>query len=113
MKNIHCTVFGHNYQVTKSVTYYVKEYTCSHCKKKLTTNSNGNLVPLTPKFKEINDVLERIHTNKLQKSRLKQQSDSESLDYEEEIEYIEIKHRVNSSDQIPTMNFASLLVFKH
>jgi hypothetical protein len=65
MKNIHCTVFGHDYQVSKSVTYYVKEYTCKHCKKQLTTNSRGNLVPLTPKFKEINDVLERIHHRRI------------------------------------------------
>jgi hypothetical protein len=61
MKNIHCKVFGHDYLVTRRVTYYIKEYTCKHCKKQLTTNSNGKLISLTPKFKEINDVLERIH----------------------------------------------------
>ncbi|WP_203256152.1 hypothetical protein [Hyunsoonleella ulvae] len=64
MKNIHCKVFGHNYQVSRHVTQHVKEYTCVYCKKQLTTNSKGNLVELTPKFKEINDVLERIHQNK-------------------------------------------------
>jgi hypothetical protein len=31
----------------------------------MTTNSNGDLTELTPKFKEINSVLERIHSNKL------------------------------------------------
>lgn len=64
MKNIHCKVFGHNYKVSRHVTQHVKEYTCVYCKKQLTTNSKGNLVELTPKFKEINDVLERIHQNK-------------------------------------------------
>jgi len=64
MKNIHCKVFGHNYKVSRHVTYHVKEYTCCNCKKQLTTNSKGNLTELTPKFKEINDVLERIHQKK-------------------------------------------------
>ena len=58
---IYCSVFGHDYHVSKKVTLHVKEYTCSHCKKQLTTNSNGNLIELTPKFKEINSILERIH----------------------------------------------------
>lgn len=61
MKHIHCLVFGHDFKVSRNVTYHVKEYTCKTCKKQLTTNGNGNLVELTPKFKEINDVLERIH----------------------------------------------------
>jgi transcription initiation factor IIE alpha subunit len=54
-------MFGHDYHVTRNVTYHVKEYTCSRCEKQLTTNSSGNLIELTSKFKEINDVLERIH----------------------------------------------------
>ena len=61
MKNIHCKMFGHDFQVTRHVTYHVKEYSCKNCKKELTTSSNGSLTELTPKFKEINDVLERIH----------------------------------------------------
>lgn len=62
---MYCNLFGHDYQVSKKVTYHVKEYTCSHCKKQLTTNSNGKLIELTPKFKEINDILERIHTKRM------------------------------------------------
>ncbi len=61
MKNIHCKMFGHDFEVTRHVTYHVKEYACKNCKKQLTTSSSGNLTELTPKFKEINDVLERIH----------------------------------------------------
>ena len=64
MKNIHCKVFGHDFQVTRKVTYHVKEYTCKNCKKELTTSGNGTLITLTPKFKEINDVLERVHQKK-------------------------------------------------
>ncbi|WP_239970536.1 hypothetical protein [Confluentibacter citreus] len=62
-------MFGHDFYVTRDVTYHVKEYACRHCQKQLTTNSSGNLIELTPKFKEINDVLERIHYKRHKKSR--------------------------------------------
>lgn len=73
---MYCNLFGHNYEVTKKVTYHVKEYTCRHCKKQLTTNSNGGLTDLTPKFKEINAILERIHTNRMERSKRKQVASS-------------------------------------
>ena len=76
LPKMYCNLFGHNYEVTKKVTYHVKEYTCSHCKKQLTTNSNGSLTDLTPKFKEINDILERIHTNRMELSKIKQVASS-------------------------------------
>lgn len=66
-----CNMFGHQFEVSKKVTYHVKEYTCRSCKKELTTNSNGNLTELTPKYKEINSILERIHTKR--KLRLSQE----------------------------------------
>ncbi|WP_066222209.1 DUF1660 family phage protein [Formosa haliotis] len=75
LPKLYCNLFGHNYEVTKQVTYHVKEYKCSHCKRELTTNSNGNLIELTPKFKEINSILERIHSSKI--ARLKERSFSE------------------------------------
>ena len=67
MKNIHCKVFGHDIKVSKNVTFHVKEYTCKNCKKEFTTNSTGNLTELTPKFREINNVLESIHKRRLLK----------------------------------------------
>lgn len=73
---MYCNLFGHDYQVSKKVTYHVKEYTCSHCKKQLTTNSNGNLIELTPKFKEINDILARIHDRRITRSKRKTISSS-------------------------------------
>ena len=69
MKNVYCSLFGHDYKVSKNVTYYVKEYKCKHCSSQLTTNSNGKLTPLTPKLKEINSVLERIHQKRLERSQ--------------------------------------------
>ena len=62
---LYCAIFGHNYKVTRQVTHHVKEYKCSCCKKELTTNSNGHLTELTPKFKEINATLAKIYSNKL------------------------------------------------
>lgn len=62
---LNCAIFGHNYKVTKEVTHHVKEYKCSCCKKELTTDSNGHLTELTPKFREINITLTRIYSNKL------------------------------------------------
>ncbi|NCO62672.1 MAG: hypothetical protein GW839_02805 [Flavobacteriales bacterium] len=67
MKNIHCKMFGHDFHVSRHVTLHVKEYTCKTCKKELTTNGNGLLTVLTPKYKEINDVLERIYQKKHKK----------------------------------------------
>lgn len=70
MKQLYCSLFGHDYQVTKRVTYHVKEYSCKHCKEKVTTNGNGKLTLLTPKHQEINAVLEKIHFKRAQKRNL-------------------------------------------
>jgi|GEM_PF-1906493 len=88
MKNMHCIVFSHDYKVTRQVTYHVKEYTCRYCKKQLTTAGNGNLIELTPKFREINDVLERIY----QKRKIKA---------------LNLKNEVNKT------NSNNILVFNH
>ena len=74
MKSIHCKVFGHDIKVRKQVTYHVTEYQCKHCKKEFTTNSNGRLTELTPKFKEINEVLERVHNRRILRAVNKQTS---------------------------------------
>ena len=68
MRSINCKVFGHDVEVTKQIAYHVKEYKCKVCGKQFTTNSNGRLTELTPKFKEINEVLERVHNKRLLKS---------------------------------------------
>jgi len=58
-------VFGHDFRVTRHVTYHVKEYTCSYCSNSLTTSSEGTLVKLTAKLKEINDTLQYIHRRRI------------------------------------------------
>ncbi len=74
---LYCSLFGHQYEVSKKVTLHVKEYTCKCCKRELTTNSNGNLIELTPKFKEINVILEDIYTRR--RLRLKQKAFTSSI----------------------------------
>lgn len=71
MPKMYCSIFGHDYQVSKKVTKHVKEYTCKHCGKQLTTTSDGSLVELTPKFREINLILERIYNTKMKRSKRK------------------------------------------
>lgn len=63
----YCNVFGHNFKVSKKVTYHINEFKCQNCRIEYTTNSKGNLIELTPKYKEINSVLERIHNRKKSK----------------------------------------------
>ena len=70
MSLIHCSFFGHAYIVSKEVTQHVKEYQCKHCKKQMTTSGNGNLIPLTPKFQEINSVLKMIYNKKVRRKTL-------------------------------------------
>nr|WP_321233712.1 hypothetical protein [uncultured Psychroserpens sp.] len=74
---IYCDIFGHNYEMTKKVTSHVKEYTCKCCKRQLTTNGNGKLTELTPKYQEINAILEDIYTRRM--SRLKSKTLSSSI----------------------------------
>lgn len=66
---LYCNLFGHNYEVSKNVTSHVKEYTCKCCKKELTTNSDGDLTELTPKFREINSILETMYVRRLERTR--------------------------------------------
>ncbi len=68
---LYCNIFGHNYDVTRKVTRHVKEYTCKCCKRQLTTNGNGKLTELTPKFQEINSILEEIYTRRMMRLKNK------------------------------------------
>ena len=68
MKSIYCSVFGHQYMVSKKVTLHVSEYKCIKCRNEMTTDGKGELTPLTPKYKEINSVLARIHQKRRSKN---------------------------------------------
>lgn len=61
---LYCNIFGHDFHVSRKVTLHVKEYQCKHCKKQATTNGNGKLTELTPKFMEINSILEQMYSRR-------------------------------------------------
>ena len=61
MKNIYCSIFGHQLVISKRVTNHVNEYKCKNCNFQMTTDGRGKLTPLTSKYKEINSVLERVY----------------------------------------------------
>lgn len=67
MKSVYCSFFGHNYVVTKKVTLHIHEYECTKCHTQMTTGSNGDLIPLTAKYKEINKVLEGVYKKRRSK----------------------------------------------
>jgi len=69
---LYCDIFGHSYQTSRIITSHVKEYTCSCCKRQLTTDSNGNLTELTPKYQEINSILADLYRKR--KQRLQRRS---------------------------------------
>lgn len=71
MKNIYCSFLGHEFIVTKHVTNFVKEFRCKNCNKSFTTDQAGNLTRLTPKYQEINKILEKVHQKKLKRKALK------------------------------------------
>lgn len=64
MKKLFCSVFGHHFTVTKKVTSHIKEYSCVHCGKQVTTDVSGNLSNLTPQLREINDTLAHIYNKR-------------------------------------------------
>lgn len=61
MKKLFCSIFGHHYTVTKKVTSHIKEYSCVHCGKQVTTDVSGNLSSLTPELQDINNTLANIY----------------------------------------------------
>ncbi len=71
LSKIYCVLFGHNYVISKNVTHHIKEYTCSHCQEQATTNSKGRLEVMTPKLKEINDMLASVHAKKIARNENK------------------------------------------
>lgn len=58
---VFCSVFGHKLRVSKNITNHVHEYRCCKCGMEMTDTADGLLARLTPKFKETNAYLAKIH----------------------------------------------------
>ena len=61
LKIIQCKLFGHKYKVLRSYQTSKKEYECRNCKLQFTENDYGELEPLTPKLRRINEVMEKFY----------------------------------------------------
>ncbi len=58
---VYCQIFGHHYVVSKKITEHIKEYTCVHCQKQVTTDASGRLTALTERMREINAALHDMY----------------------------------------------------
>jgi len=58
---VQCNLFGHKLKVSKNITNHVHEYQCCRCGMEMTDTADGLLARLTPKFKETNAYLAKIH----------------------------------------------------
>ena len=58
---VYYSIFGHKLRVSKNITNHVNEYRCKKCGMEMTDTADGLLARLTPKFKETNAYLAKIH----------------------------------------------------
>lgn len=59
-----CSIFGHRYRVTKKITSHINEYECMLCGCEATNDEVGEITPLTPQMKEINQTLVSFYKKK-------------------------------------------------
>lgn len=67
---LYCSIFGHQYVMTKKVTAHIKEYQCSCCKKEMTIDSKGRFVPLTEKLKFMHIGIENVIQRRKNRKRI-------------------------------------------
>ena len=56
-----CSISAHKFRVSKKITEHIKEYKCTCCGEEMTDTANGFLAKLTPRFRETNAFLAKIH----------------------------------------------------
>ena len=56
-----CRLGGHRFRVSKTITDHIREYKCTCCGEERTDTANGFLERLTPKFRETNEFLAKLH----------------------------------------------------
>ncbi len=56
-----CAVFDHRFEISQNITNHIKEYRCTRCGEEMTDTAQGFMAKLTPKFKETNAYLAKIH----------------------------------------------------
>ena len=66
---IYCSIFGHRFKISNFITNHIKEYKCSCCGKEMTDTAQGFIAKLTPKFRETNAYLAKIHQRRKRKRK--------------------------------------------
>lgn len=56
-----CSIFGHQYRVSREITGHIKEFACTHCERQLTTDAEGKISELTYEKQRINETLMAMH----------------------------------------------------
>ncbi len=64
MKNITCKIIGHKLAPIKKATVLNKEYECSSCKQKFTTDGYGQIVKLNSYWEANNLLFKRVFEQK-------------------------------------------------
>jgi len=59
MKGILCKIRGHNYSPQSTGNILIKEYECTSCNEKFTTDGYGKIVKLNRYWKENNILFEK------------------------------------------------------
>lgn len=62
-----CAVFSHNFTVSQRITDHIKEYKCTRCGQEMTDTAHGFIAKLTPKFRETNAYIAKIHKRRRSK----------------------------------------------
>lgn len=56
-----CSIFDHRFRVSQRITDHIKEYKCTRCGQEMTDTAQGFIAKLTPKFRETNAYIAKIH----------------------------------------------------
>ena len=56
-----CGILDHRFTVSQNITDHIKEYKCTRCGEERTDTAQGLIAKLTPKFRETNAYIAKIH----------------------------------------------------
>ena len=66
-----CRILGHDLRVSKNITNHIREYKCCRCREEMTDSANGLMEKLTPRFRETNAFLAKVHQRRTARKMLK------------------------------------------
>lgn len=69
LKKLFCYLIGHNLKRSKKITNHIDEYQCIRCRLEFTNNREGSIVKTTKNLKERNEVLSKMHSNRISSNK--------------------------------------------